>query len=480
MSFPINCKEKMRGAIIAVVSLFITNFVFGLDGCIVAANAVNLVKERVGPQTPALDVRRALSYLVLGTRECANDSIVAEAWYLRGLLERRVGRPEADSKYSLEQAKQRDFPPPDRPDFDPFRPPPVDSTSLVLASDVREKWAIVVGVGSFHDINIEPLSYTAKDAKDFAELLADETVGRFRKSNIELLLDEKATVSNIRRTIGDLRAKVKPEDLVVVYMASHGSPRALDPTGVSYVIAYDTTLGTPGEFYASSLQMIDLVQDLSRDLPVGRLVLVLDTCFSGDAVKVTKSGIATAPLELSAPVDAPASQSFSAAFRQIQSRPGRVVLTASRANERSYESPTLENGYFTHYLMEVIRETRGEQSIESIFPEVQKRVRDAVRAQVNAAQTPAIEVGPQAGSITIGIAPGTTSAASLKPARRVSACSLPWSASGLNPSHSFGRACHRPERLRETTLWALVRSRTASPRSPKVDASVSSLVLSPS
>jgi uncharacterized caspase-like protein len=82
------------------------------------------------------------------------------------------------------------------------------------------------------------------------------------------------------------------------------------------------------------------------------------------------------------------------------------VITASRANEVSWESPKIQNGYFTHYLVEVLRESHGTDRLDHVFPEVQTKVSSHVRTELNANQNPSFEFSEHADSIVLGGAEG--------------------------------------------------------------------------
>jgi uncharacterized caspase-like protein len=79
------------------------------------------------------------------------------------------------------------------------------------------------------------------------------------------------------------------------------------------------------------------------------------------------------------------------------------VITASRANEQSWESAKLQNGYFTHYLLEVLRESHGEDKLDHVFAQVQTRVSSRVKAELNANQNPSFEFSEHADSIILGL-----------------------------------------------------------------------------
>jgi uncharacterized caspase-like protein len=171
--------------------------------------------------------------------------------------------------------------------------------------------------------------------------------GRFQAAQVRHLVNEQATLRSIREGLGWLRVNVQPEDMVVIYFASHGSPRSADPNGVSYIIANDTEVTPAEKLYATSLQMIDLVQNINREIRARRVVLILDTCFSGDAQTAAKRGVALWDTE--PPAGTSAAATFSAALQNLKVGLGRAVITASRADESSWESPDLMNGYFTRF-----------------------------------------------------------------------------------------------------------------------------------
>jgi uncharacterized caspase-like protein len=143
------------------------------------------------------------------------------------------------------------------------------------------------------------------------------------------------------------------------------------------------------------LQMIDLVQIINRELKARQVVLILDTCYSGDALSPFSGGNGTGD----------AVPKFSQAFDNLKFGYGRAVLTAGRANEQSWESKQLEhggNGYFMHYLLEVLREGHAGESIGDEFARVQARVSARVKADLNVNQNPSFEFSEQAGTIVIG------------------------------------------------------------------------------
>jgi len=257
----------------------------------------------------------------------------------------------------------------------------------------------VVGIDEFE--HAPALRFAANDASGVADLLADPQTGRFERGNVRCLLNQQATLAAFRTAIGEIRAVTREDDLVVVYIASHGSPRESDPNGVSYVLMHDTKVDTAANLYATSLQMIDLVEILRRDVKARRVVLLLDTCFSGGATGVRGVAVHT-------PSAGPESE-FSTAADRFEDRTAkgaaRVVISASRAGEPSREAEDLRHGYFTYFLLEAIKKDQGMSPLGEIFQFVHDWTVAAVRVS-GASQTPTMRNTPEGLNIRIG-APGT-------------------------------------------------------------------------
>jgi uncharacterized caspase-like protein len=379
------------------------------DNCQGALNALNRVKEQI---TPALSANTAAgkkrlevmqSALENGTHLCKD---VPELWFYRMAVSQRLGL-DKDYRYAKEKVDELNY----ENHFDPFSVPPAatppQDLHALASTSTSKKWALVVGIDKFQDQRAPQLQYAVKDSRDFVAFLDDPHGGRFDPSHVLHLENEGATLKGIQEKLGELRINAKPNDLIVLYLSSHGSPRSLDPNGVSYIITHDTDLQDAATLYATSLQMIDLVQEINRELKARQVILILDTCFSGDALTKTGESSGSRGSVLigggEPPVNAPASSSFSVAFENLKVGYGRAVITASRANEESWESPKLQNGYFTHYLLEVLRESHGEDRLDHVFTQVQTRVSTRVKTELNVNQNPSFEFSEHADSIVLGV-----------------------------------------------------------------------------
>lgn len=372
------------------------------DACRGALSALNRVKEQITPdlsaQTPSGRDRlqTMLSALETSTRVCKD---VPELWYYRMLVSERLGRKDSYSESKLQEFAYQ-------PKYDPFSLPPSATPPAPeeAVSKIRKKWALVVGIDRFQDNRVPGLRYAVKDSSDFTDFLTNPDGGRFQAERVRHVVNDDATLQGIREGLGWLRENVQRDDLVVLYFSSHGSPREIDPNGVSYIITHDTNLDNAAKLYATSLQMIDLVQALNREIKARRVVLILDTCYSGDAsgARAIRPVWSVAP----PPADSPASSSFSAALQNLKVGVGRAVIAATRANEQSWESESLMNGYFTHFLIGALSEEHGIDTLGTIFPKVRDQVSAGVRHQYGETQTPSCEFSDHASDIVIGAPEG--------------------------------------------------------------------------
>ena len=238
------------------------------------------------------------------------------------------------------------------------------------SSPIGDKWAVVIGVGKFADPQVPQLKYAAKDAKDFYDYLIDPAQGKFAKDHVKLLINEDATKVNIMDMLGDsfLPHAANPNDLVVIYLSTHGSPAGADIRGVNYVVSYDTQLR---KLFATGLEMRQLLRIIKERVHTNRILLVLDTCYSG-AGGETHKGLSRANVDSSA----------------LAQGIGSLVISSSSPNQRSWESDELRNSYFTRYMIDSLKQANPGTTIDVVFNSMKNRVQQNVLKDKGEVQTP--------------------------------------------------------------------------------------------
>lgn len=260
-----------------------------------------------------------------------------------------------------------------------------------LPSYVRQKFALVVGIGKFKDPKIPTLRFTAKDARDFADYLVDRA--NFIRSNVTLLIDEAASRANILNGLQQLILKTREDDLVVLYVSSHGSPHKTSQGlgGIGYLVTHDTSLDN---IWVDAIEYQDFARKAAL-IKARRMVSFLDTCFSGQAFRV--GGAKQLSIE-GAGVGQQTAEMF-------LSGEGTYVITSSRADEQSWESNRLDNSFFTYYLIEALKGGSEPPTVKEVFDELTYKVAQAVAEEKGAGQHPQIHPTDGVGDVKIGVIP---------------------------------------------------------------------------
>lgn len=255
----------------------------------------------------------------------------------------------------------------------------------VISKSIRDKWAVIVGIGNFKESSIN-LKYASKDAKDFYNFLIKEK--GFAPDHVQLLTDQQATRANILSLLGSkwLPRVAEPDDLVVIYFSSHGSPSSLDVGGVNYLVAHDTD---PNDLYATGIAMQDLARIIKGRVHCDRIMLVLDACHSG-VVAPSAKGMGR---EANVNVDA------------IVQGTGQLVLSSSSPEQRSWESKRYEGSVFTKHLIEGLRRNGKMTRLGEAFSYLDEETKREVLRDRGVLQSPIMKSKWEGKDLIIGAPP---------------------------------------------------------------------------
>ena len=392
---------------LVVAGLLVCVNVSAQERCGAGTDLMVQALERVQSTSSPAQLRDAVELLKHATSECIS---LGDAWYYRSLLERKLGNTRL-ADYSLEKARQNNSEALQQ-QLDPF----VLSTnpSIKPAGPIREKYALVIGIAKFQDKSIPTLRYTTADANGFAQTLLNANVGRFKSSNVAVLTDYQATTKNIREKLNWLARTAQPDDLVVIYIATHGSSRDLDTAGVNYIITADTEI-TPKKgtrdntadtdkdidhdaLFATALPMVEVANTVASRVRATRVAVFLDTCFSGAAAGSGGTKNVSAAMGFK-------SVSTTTLDRMSQGA-GRVILAASQENQESMESASLGHGYFTYYILQGLQQSKGMDTIGKLY----LFVRNQVSTLAKQAQVPVMAQSDQGDEIVLGVPVGPATA----------------------------------------------------------------------
>ncbi len=238
---------------------------------------------------------------------------------------------------------------------------------------IKDKWAVVIGLDKFADRSIPPLQFSSKDARDFGQFLIEK--GNFAKDHVKVLVNEQATEKNVRDVVGDtwLPRQVQPDDLVLIFASSHGSPKELDVAKENFLVVYDSD---PTKLFSTAIKLDDLSKTIKRRTGCDRVVLLLDACHSGAAD--TRGGNLFAPKAKNFDINSLAGE-------------GQIIISSSDAEQISWESKRYQNSVFTHNLMDALQSAGQGTKVTQAYRHLKKNVEEEVKADRNASQTPVMK-----------------------------------------------------------------------------------------
>jgi replicative superfamily II helicase len=225
-------------------------------------------------------------------------------------------------------------------------------------------YGLFVGINQYQSDEIGNLASAVRDAQALHALFTDNLGG-----TTTLLTDDQATTARLRTSLINLQHTATEDDVVVITFSGHGSD-------THELVTFDTDLDDlPGTTLPLS-ELTELVGGISAK----HLLIVLDCCFSGGAgAKVLR-----APRRPRGGVSGPLS---TAALLDRIAGTGRVIVTASTAEQEAWEDPRLGHGYLTYFLIEGFLgpgEIAKQGRID--LHDLLKYITDNVRSQVSRSQ----------------------------------------------------------------------------------------------
>jgi hypothetical protein len=261
-----------------------------------------------------------------------------------------------------------------------------------------QRYALVVGVGKykFAGRGIENLAYADSDAAAFREFVTKAHGGNVPSEHVEYLLNENATLSNVRAAFGRLVAQARPQDTVLVYLNLHGAYDTTDPDH-KYLMLYDSD---PNDMAGTALAVKELPSLITNEQGSKHIVVLADTCHAkavgGEAsVKARPDNLVNLYLA-----------------RALGSL-GQAAVEASDVHQLSHEGAQWKDaGVFTHYVIAGLggaADANGDGTVtaQELFAYVQSHVSDDTFDE----QLPVGSMGAAGNVALAGIATGSRSRA---------------------------------------------------------------------
>lgn len=258
---------------------------------------------------------------------------------------------------------------------------------------IPRSYALVIGVATYKNLpSSAQLEYPNRDAEDIYTALISPEGGQFPAENVHKLINERATIANVRQELEQwLPSVTKPDDRVLVYFAGHGFVSG----GKAYLAPYDVDIHN---IASTAFPMASLGEDIGGKIQGKWKVLITDACHSGAITPATDR--------------AQVNQTLLDLHKSLFS------LTASRDREQSFESANWGGGHgiFTYYVVKGLdgeADTNGDGVVSA--DELAEYVHTNVRLATNAQQNPTSERGSFDPDMVLAYDPSHVKAANLPP-----------------------------------------------------------------
>jgi tetratricopeptide (TPR) repeat protein len=241
------------------------------------------------------------------------------------------------------------------------RGPKVGNTAPAQASG--QTWALIVGVSQYQ--HIDSLRYADDDALAFYNYLISPAGGSVPKSNIQLLVNEKATFGQLDRALGNLLDFVKPNDRVFVYFSGHGDQETKTIAQRGFLLTHDSFSSNYNSTAFAVIYLQDYIATLSTKNQA-QVIMFLDACRAGKLAGSEIGGVQLTGQQL---------------LKQVSNE---VKFMACQANEVSLEGQQWGGGrgLFSYHL---IRGLQGladtDQDLKVSLRELERYLEDHVTTE---------------------------------------------------------------------------------------------------
>lgn len=240
--------------------------------------------------------------------------------------------------------------------------PSSDLDDLPRAVVPRRAHAVVIGIENYRE-GLPRADFAASDAKLAAEYF--KRVLGVPAENLALLVDDRATNVDFQKYIERwLPNRVKEGDEVFIYFSGHGSPNPAK--GDAYLVPYD---GDPTYIEQTGYSVKRMYDHLAQ-LPAKRVIVAMDSCFSGAGGRSVLAKGARPLVSL-----------------QTSEVPTKItVLSASAGDQISNSYQEKGHGLFTYYFLKGLKEKGAD--LRAVYGYLKPEVARVAREQYNADQDP--------------------------------------------------------------------------------------------
>ena len=254
--------------------------------------------------------------------------------------------------------------------------PPPDGIAETYAP---RRVALLIGIDTYEDPSLQGLRYAAKDAEDMARVLQDPQRGGFDEV---VLLTGRVERQDLYGALEHASDSLERDDTLVVFYAGHGT---LESDGVSpsqlYLLTSEARLDRA---WQTGVSLAGLEERLG-EVRARRRIVIFDTCHSGQGRSALSPQVRAVKDSLRGPLPQPE-------IPEIRTR-YEARLYSAHYHQPAIEDPALENGVYTHFLVEAL-DGAGDLDGDGLVDlmEAHTYARDATLVRTQSTQEPWYQV----------------------------------------------------------------------------------------
>ena len=208
----------------------------------------------------------------------------------------------------------------------------------------EKRWALIIGIDTYEDPQINRLEAASNDAKELAAVLISH--GGFPRDQVIILASDgpprnRPSRGNILRRLSNLKGVVPPEGLLVVAFAGHGIERG----GRAYLLPGDAQMSENLALLEETAINVEVIRTWIRHTGVGQVLMIIDACRNDPiAGRGDEENVLTEAY----------TRGFSFDVRN-QEVTAFATLYATDIGHRAYEDRERKQGYFSSALVEGLK-----------------------------------------------------------------------------------------------------------------------------
>ncbi len=156
---------------------------------------------------------------------------------------------------------------------------PINASDKSL--EIKNTYAVVVGISDYQDPGIPDLRYADKDAEAFANYLRSSAGGKLDGDHMKVLINQQATMAQFANTLDWLWEVCKEGDEAIIYFSGHGDVEKKSLTQPGFLLCWDA----PARVYmAGGTFALPMLQEVISTLSIqnkAKVIVITDACRSG-------------------------------------------------------------------------------------------------------------------------------------------------------------------------------------------------------